>query len=171
MVATNRTYISPNGVITGTGTLAVNFLGLQNDGTLAPGINVLYPFALGGTNQTQDAAATMSISGTLTLGSTDELAVIALGQVVAYQRFNMRGVSDDLIKSGKLSVYQDALGWKLILPIFPAWAVRILWRVTKARERWEGSYRRCIVYCLRSGRWRGVLTLCFRLLVIFRTRP
>ncbi len=45
LVATNGTYITPNGVITGTGTLAVNFLGLQNDGTLAPGINVLYPLA------------------------------------------------------------------------------------------------------------------------------
>ncbi len=40
LVATNGTYISPNGVISGTGTLAVGFLGLQNDGTLAPGGNV-----------------------------------------------------------------------------------------------------------------------------------
>ncbi len=32
------------------------------------------------------------------VGRTAELAVIALGQVVAYQRFNMRWVSDELIK-------------------------------------------------------------------------
>ena len=79
LVATNGTYITPNGVITGTGTLAVNFLGLHNDGTLAPGINVLYPFAWGGTNQPQGAAATMAISGTLTMGSTGELAIPLIG--------------------------------------------------------------------------------------------
>ncbi len=85
LVATNGTYISPNGVITGTGTLAVNFLGLQNDGTLAPGISLLYPAAPAapsqGTTQAQAAAATptLTISGTLSMGPTGRLEVPVMG--------------------------------------------------------------------------------------------
>jgi probable HAF family extracellular repeat protein/T5SS/PEP-CTERM-associated repeat protein len=48
LVATNGTYIAPNGKISGAGTLAVNFLGLINDGTLDPAVNVLYPIVLPG---------------------------------------------------------------------------------------------------------------------------
>jgi len=84
LVATNGTYITPNGVITGTGTLAVNFLGLQNDGTLAPGINVLYPTAPAASDQfslqAQDETATLAISGTLTIGPSGQLAIPLTGQ-------------------------------------------------------------------------------------------
>jgi probable HAF family extracellular repeat protein/T5SS/PEP-CTERM-associated repeat protein len=83
LVATNGTYIAPNGVISGTGTLAVNFLGLQNDGTLAPGINVLYPLASAAAFQsaarTQDETATLAISGTLTIGPSGRLAIPLIG--------------------------------------------------------------------------------------------
>lgn len=77
LVATNGTYITPNGVITGTGTLAVNFLGLHNDGTLAPGINVLTPLApvnpLLPADQTP--TTTLMISGTLNTGPTGQLFI------------------------------------------------------------------------------------------------
>jgi T5SS/PEP-CTERM-associated repeat protein len=83
LVATNGTYIAPNGVITGTGTLAVNFLGLQNDGTLAPGVNVLYPLAPIGSSRSgaraQSGAATLAISGTLTTGPTGRLRIPLIG--------------------------------------------------------------------------------------------
>jgi T5SS/PEP-CTERM-associated repeat protein len=79
LVATNGTYITPNGVITGTGTLAVNFLGLQNDGTLAPGINILYPPAPANFSQTQGGATTMAISGILTMGPTGRLEIPLIG--------------------------------------------------------------------------------------------
>lgn len=86
LVATNGTYIAPNGVITGTGTLAVNFLGLQNDGTLAPGINVLYPLASAVSPQSVAQAqagatttTTLAISGTLTIGPTGRLAIPLIG--------------------------------------------------------------------------------------------
>ncbi len=83
LVATNGTYIAPNGGITGTGTLAVGFLGLQNDGTLAPGINVLYPLApivspQSGA-QAQNVTATLAVSGTLTTGSSGRLRIPLIG--------------------------------------------------------------------------------------------
>ncbi len=84
LVATNGTYIAPNGVVTGTGTLAVGFLGLQNDGTLAPGINVLYPGVPAAVNRsksrTPNNVATMSITGTLTFGPTGRLEIPLTGK-------------------------------------------------------------------------------------------
>ncbi len=79
LAATNGTYIAPNGVITGTGTLAVGFLGLQNDGTLAPGVNVSYPLASSEPSYPQEAAATMAISGTLTIGPAGRLEIPLAG--------------------------------------------------------------------------------------------
>ncbi len=83
LVATNGTYISPNGVISGTGTLAVGFLGLQNDGTLAPGINVLYPLASAVTSSSiagaQDVSGTLAISGTMTTGPAGRLEIPLVG--------------------------------------------------------------------------------------------
>lgn len=79
LVATNGTYIAPNGVITGTGTLAVNFLGLQNDGTLAPGIQVNTPLVTLAASQPQAAAATLAISGTLTISPSGRLAIPVVG--------------------------------------------------------------------------------------------
>jgi len=79
LVATNGTYIAPNGVITGTGTLAVNFLGLQNDGMLAPGVQVNTPLAARETSHRQSTAATMTISGTLTNGPGARVAIPVTG--------------------------------------------------------------------------------------------
>lgn len=84
LVATNGTYITPNGVITGTGTLAVGFLGLQDDGTLAPGIQVNYPLVPAVSAQSpiqaQAGSATLAISGTLTIGSSGRLAIPLTGR-------------------------------------------------------------------------------------------
>ncbi|MCZ7553135.1 MAG: hypothetical protein B6D39_00400 [Anaerolineae bacterium UTCFX2] len=79
LVATNGTYITPNGVITGTGTLAVGFLGLQNDGTLAPGITVHYPLNSLAAPQSPNADATMAISGTLTIGPSGQVSIPLIG--------------------------------------------------------------------------------------------
>jgi hypothetical protein len=83
LVATNGTYISTIGVVTGTGTLAVGFLGLTNDGTLAPGIHVLYPKApdasLPSHPQKPAGAVTMEVSGTLTMGPTGRLEIPLTG--------------------------------------------------------------------------------------------
>ena len=100
LVATNGTYIAPNGVITGTGTLAVNFLGLQNDGTLVPGINVLYPLASSvsrqsaGQVQAGATTTTLTISGTLTMGPTGRLAIPLTGSSTGqYGRLGVTGAA------------------------------------------------------------------------------
>jgi probable HAF family extracellular repeat protein/T5SS/PEP-CTERM-associated repeat protein len=98
LVATNGTYITPNGVISGTGTLAVGFLGLHNDGTLAPGITVLYPHAGAGSfpasTGPQDGAATMAITGTLTIGPTGRLEVPVAGRSAGrYGRLAVTGAA------------------------------------------------------------------------------
>jgi len=79
LVATTGTYIAPNGVVTGTGTLAVGFLGLQNDGTLAPGINVMPPLMAVDHSQATSAAATLAVSGTLTFGPSGRLQIPIAG--------------------------------------------------------------------------------------------
>lgn len=84
LVATDGTYIAPNGVITGTGTLAVNFLGLTNDGTLSPSITMVYPGVSAALNRsksrTPSNVATMSITGTLTFGPTGRLEIPVTGK-------------------------------------------------------------------------------------------
>lgn len=75
LVATNGTYISANGVIAGSGKLAVGFLGLQNDGTLSPDITVMYPIVSPNMSQIQAATATMTITGDLTSGSSGRLVI------------------------------------------------------------------------------------------------
>ncbi len=101
LVATNGTYIAPNGVITGTGTLAVNFLGLQNDGTLTPGINVLYPsapsdsFTSAGQVQAGATTPTLVISGTLTIGPTGRLEIPLIGSDAGlYGSLGITGTAD-----------------------------------------------------------------------------
>jgi hypothetical protein len=82
LVATSGTYITPNGVISGTGTLAVGFLGLQNDGTLAPGITMLYPLATAAplsVGHAQEVTGTMAISGTMNIGPTGRLEIPLTG--------------------------------------------------------------------------------------------
>lgn len=98
LVATSGTYITANGIISGTGTLAVGFLGLQNDGTLAPGINVLYPLARAGSSQTgtgtQDGAATLAITGTLTIGPAGRLEIPLTGRSAGrYGRLAVTGAA------------------------------------------------------------------------------
>jgi PKD repeat protein len=82
LLATDGTYISPNGVIAGTGTLSVHFSGLQNDGTLSPTINVVYP--LTGTSsriagQAAAGAATLTVDGALTMGASGRLEIPLTG--------------------------------------------------------------------------------------------
>jgi len=83
LVATDGTYIAPNGVIAGTGTLEAGFLGLHVDGLMSPGINVLFPrassAALQSAAQPQNGAATLAVSGTLTFGPTGRLAIPLIG--------------------------------------------------------------------------------------------
>ncbi|KAB2965066.1 MAG: hypothetical protein F9K16_02895 [Thermoanaerobaculia bacterium] len=82
LVATNGTYISPYGVINGTGTLAVNFLGLQNDGILSPAIYVLYPLTGDASRSPGQAAAgtaTLTVDGALTLGASGRLEIPLAG--------------------------------------------------------------------------------------------
>ncbi len=71
LVATDGTYITPNGVIAGTGTLAVGFFGLVNQGTLSPNISVSTPSRLQGATQSTVAAPgglrTLNIDGDLEL--------------------------------------------------------------------------------------------------------
>ncbi len=96
LVATNGTYITPNGTIIGSGTLAVSFLGLQNDGTLAPGVNVLYPKAAASSPQSpaqvQVGAAILDVSGTLTMGPTGRLEIPLIGKDAdQYGRLDITG--------------------------------------------------------------------------------
>jgi hypothetical protein len=61
----------------------VGFLGLQNDGTLSPGINMLYPLTTAAAplsvGHAQEVTGTMAISGTLTIGSTGRLEIPLIG--------------------------------------------------------------------------------------------
>lgn len=66
-------------MISGTGTLAVGFLGLQNGGTLAPGITVLYPLAAIEAFPSRDETATMTIDGALTVNPTGRLDIPLIG--------------------------------------------------------------------------------------------
>ncbi|MCC6192346.1 MAG: DUF3466 family protein, partial [Anaerolineales bacterium] len=82
LVDTDGTYVAPNGVIAGTGTLAVGSLGLHIDGIMAPGIMVQFPLAqaaLPSGAQAQNGAATLAISGTMTISPTGRLAIPLIG--------------------------------------------------------------------------------------------
>lgn len=79
LVATNGTYITPNGVITGTGKLSLGFLGLQNDGILAPGIKVVHSLASSGSSHAPAAAATLAITGTLTMRPSGRVEIPLIG--------------------------------------------------------------------------------------------
>lgn len=102
LVATTGTYITPNGVITGTGELAVGFLGLQNEGTLAPGITVQYPLASLDASQPQGAAATMTISGTLTISPTGRMQIPLTGSSAG--QYGSLGVTGAANLDGVLSL-------------------------------------------------------------------
>jgi probable HAF family extracellular repeat protein/T5SS/PEP-CTERM-associated repeat protein len=84
LVATEGTYIAPNGVISGSGTLAVDTLGLHNDGTLSPGIIVVYPRASDRFTDpaapAPDAAATLALTGRLITGPTGRLEIPLAGR-------------------------------------------------------------------------------------------
>ncbi|MBE7487176.1 hypothetical protein HS121_02830 [bacterium] len=85
LVATNGTYITANGTInlkSGTATLAVGFLGLQNDGTLALGVNVLHPKAAAATPKgpAQHGATILAVSGNLAMGPAGRLEIPLIGK-------------------------------------------------------------------------------------------
>jgi probable HAF family extracellular repeat protein/T5SS/PEP-CTERM-associated repeat protein len=84
LVATDGTYVTPNGKIIGTGTLAVGFLGLQNDGTLEPTIAVLYPSPSSAdfrsTAEVHVDPATLMIDGALTIGPTGRVEIPVIGE-------------------------------------------------------------------------------------------
>ncbi len=85
LVATNGTYITANGAInlkSGTATLAVGFLGLQNDGTLALGVNVLHPKAAAATPKgpSQHGATILAVSGNLAMGPAGRLEIPLIGK-------------------------------------------------------------------------------------------
>ncbi|KXK38599.1 MAG: hypothetical protein UZ16_OP3001000680 [Candidatus Hinthialibacteria bacterium OLB16] len=85
LVATNGTYITANGAInlkSGTATLAVGFLGLQNDGTLALGVNVLHPktAAASPKGPAQHGATILAVSGNLSMGPAGRLEIPLIGK-------------------------------------------------------------------------------------------
>ncbi|MBM4117659.1 DUF3466 family protein, partial [bacterium] len=84
LVETNGTYVAtPGDTIKGTGTLAVGFLGLQNDGVVAPGITVSTPnprFAAPRPPARAEAGTTtFEIIGSLRMGAGGRLAMTLTG--------------------------------------------------------------------------------------------
>jgi probable HAF family extracellular repeat protein/T5SS/PEP-CTERM-associated repeat protein len=109
LVATNGTYIAPNGVISGTGTLAVGFLGLQNEGTLAPGITMLYPLASIVSPHSgapaQNGTATLTVSGTLTMSATSQLRIPLIGSTAG--QYGSLGITGTVHLDGMLALDFD----------------------------------------------------------------
>jgi len=79
VASNNGTYITANGVISGTGTLVVGPFGLLNEGTLAPGITVQYPRAAPGPSRAPAATATLAITGTLTMRPSGRVEIPLIG--------------------------------------------------------------------------------------------
>jgi probable HAF family extracellular repeat protein/T5SS/PEP-CTERM-associated repeat protein len=82
IVAGEGMYIAPNGAVAGAGYIYLGTIGLLNEGTLSPGVNVtVVPLA----NPAQQRArnqplpGTMSITGTLTISPTGRLAIPVAG--------------------------------------------------------------------------------------------
>lgn len=109
LVATNGTYITPNGVIAGTGTLAVGFLGLVNEGTLSSVINVLTPRRSQGATGSQFPIAdpgnppTLTIDGDLTLLPGGTLILEYAGQEPG--EFSVLHVRGHATLGGRLEVH------------------------------------------------------------------
>jgi probable HAF family extracellular repeat protein/T5SS/PEP-CTERM-associated repeat protein len=107
LVATNGTYIAtPADSIKGTGTLAVNFLGLQNDGVIEPGINKLFPkkntASTSSADQTQIDPATLFIDGSLKMGPTGRLVIPITGSEPG--QYGSLAVSDTAHLDGLLAL-------------------------------------------------------------------
>lgn len=84
VVATNGTYIAPNGGILGDGKLYVGALGLIIEGVLSPGIIVSFPLAAPAAGraaiaQTPDVMETLTVSGTVTFRPTGRLEIPLTG--------------------------------------------------------------------------------------------
>lgn len=85
VVATNGTYIAPNGGILGDGKLYVGALGLTLEGVLSPGIIVTFPpLRLDAGHeaiaQTQGVTGTLIVSGSLTMGPTGRVEIPVTGK-------------------------------------------------------------------------------------------
>lgn len=82
IVAGEGMYVTPNGAVIGSGYIYLGTIGLVNEGTLSPAINVtVVPLANAPQRQdrTQDFLATMEITGALTISPTGRLEVPITG--------------------------------------------------------------------------------------------
>lgn len=82
IVAGEGMYIAPNGAVAGSGYIYLGTIGLLNDGTLSPGMNVsVVSLANASQHQkrTQKILAAMGITGTLTISPTGRLAIPLAG--------------------------------------------------------------------------------------------
>ena len=107
VVATNGTYIAPNGGILGDGKLYVGALGLTIDGVLSPGIIVTFPPAPPTAGhesiaQTQDVTGTLIVSGTLTMGPTGRVEIPVTGKNVG--QYGSLGVTDAAALDGVIAL-------------------------------------------------------------------
>lgn len=107
VVATNGTYIAPNGGILGDGKLYVGALGLTIEGVLSPGIIVSFPPvppAIGDESiaQTQDVTGTLIVSGTLTMGPTGRVEIPVTGKNAG--QYGSLGVTDAATLDGVIAL-------------------------------------------------------------------
>lgn len=107
LVATNGTYVAtPGDSIKGTGTLAVGFLGLLNDGVIAPGITVSTPnprfAAPRPPSRAQAGTTTLEIIGSLRMGAGGRLAMTLTGTEPG--QYSSVAVSDTAMLDGILAL-------------------------------------------------------------------
>lgn len=107
VVATNGTYIAPNGGILGDGKLYVGALGLTIEGVLSPGIIVTFPPAPPAAGraaiaQTPDVTGTLIVSGTLTMGPTGRLEIPLAGRDAG--QYGSLGVTGQATLDGVLAL-------------------------------------------------------------------
>jgi probable HAF family extracellular repeat protein/T5SS/PEP-CTERM-associated repeat protein len=72
-------YITPNGLVSGSGNIILAGAGLLNGGTLSPGITIVTPPLAAAPTTIQDNMATLTITGTLTISPTGRLEIPLTG--------------------------------------------------------------------------------------------
>jgi hypothetical protein len=107
VVATNGTYIAPNGGILGDGKLYVGALGLIIEGVLSPGIIVTFPLAAPAAGraaiaQTPDVMETLTVSGTVTFRPTGRLEIPLAGRGAG--QYGSLGVTGQATLDGVLAL-------------------------------------------------------------------